>query len=183
MGCIGSIAAISIGGCLGAGNGTEDTNGDGSGDNTDQDLSDKELLLQSYQEAYDLHVNGHDSTESSLEAIRNDNLTEAKNHAETAAENYKEAKDTYFEPALYEDHKERAKNAFNVDSVDDLPTVHQEAVEAIRLAHNEVFNLSVNLEDNTDAEISTGFPAIVSDNFEQGEYSMPEVSEFEEALP
>jgi len=186
MGTVGTIAAMSIGGCLEGGSNIEGSGGSDNGGNTgsaDEDGNTEksvqaDRLRSSYIESLDYNTIATDNLQQTLDEIENGNLETAKTHRTQAFKSFRNGMATYGSTAT-----NQAMKLFDVDSEDDLPEVHQKAVEANKKGHRLVLDMVDNLKPTDGEKPSSDRVDEIRTALEEGEYTVPPLEEFEQALP
>jgi hypothetical protein len=183
MGSVGTIAAISIGGCLNSGSssgGTSSDSGSNSGtDNGDADTGEDngfvDDLRSTYMTAINHNKNARTSLQQSIDEMNSDNLETADEHSDKAYTEFQNARGELLAAS------ETGKDVWDVDSKEDLPEVHHKAENVNKAGHDATLILAEDLlnDEKTDSDTLDE----IASNIEEGEYTMPSIEEFEQELP
>ncbi|SEJ39167.1 hypothetical protein SAMN05444271_1713, partial [Halohasta litchfieldiae] len=141
------------------------------------ELHDKHVNLQGFQQSH-YNTIATDNLQQTLDEIENGNLETAETHRNQAFKSFRNGMATYGSTAT-----NQAMKLFDVDSEDDLPEVHQKAVEANKKGHRLVLDMVDNLKPTDGEKPSSDRVDEIRTALEEGEYTVPPLEEFEQALP
>jgi len=184
MGTIGTIAAISVGGCLdnsSSGRSESDSGSNSGNNNEDSDTGQNngfvDDLRSTYVSAIDHNKNARSSLQQALDEMNSNNLETADEHRDKAFTEFQDARGDMLNATV------TAERVWDVDNEENLPEVHQNAVDVNLEGSNATVDIAANLDPHNDEKPDSDTIDEISTKLEQGGYTMPTIEEFEQELP